>query len=157
MPLTHSPLRPATLALALLAAHGTTMPVAAQRSATETKTIESYRLTMPVLRKVLPALYAPQRKNCEQNEQRDPQTLSLAELTKTLERCWPVMEKLNEAGVPPSDAALVLASLYSTSHAIARRNGDAQAVPPGALRDNALLLQENDAELAKLTNEEGRS
>ena len=144
--------RAAGLALALLAAHGIAPPLAAQgRSAEETKAIDGYRLTMRVLRKVLPALYAPGGVPCERRKDRDPHTLSLAEMTHSLERCAPVLKALGRAGVPPREAALVFASLLRTGQQTAMRGGNARALPPGALRDNALLLEQNEAELGRLT------
>ncbi|CAN5886874.1 hypothetical protein BH24GEM1_BH24GEM1_31770 [soil metagenome] len=152
-PLTHSPFRRAAgLVLALLAAHGLATPLAAKgRSAEDTKTIDGYRLTMPVLRKVLPALYAPGAESCERRKDRDPHTLSLVEMTRSIERCAPVLEALGRAGVPPREAALVFASLLRTGQQVAMRGGNARALKPGALRDNALLLEQNDAELSRLT------
>jgi hypothetical protein len=152
-------LRPGALALTLVAASGICSPSLAQgRSAEDTRTIDSYRLTMPMLRKVLPAVYAPGAERCErQQERRDVATLSLAEMARTLERCAPVMQKLRQIGVPARDAALVLASLHSTGQAVARRSGNVRAVPPGSLRDNALLLEANDAELRRLINEGDQS
>jgi hypothetical protein len=139
--------------LALVAALGIAGPVTAQgRSPEETKTIDGYRLTMPVLRKVLPALYAPGASSCEQRKDRDPHTLSLAEMTRSLERCAPVMEALGRAGVRPREAALVFASLLRTGQQVAMKSGNARALPQGALRDNALLLEQNDPELRRLTN-----
>src|SRR5687768_15232497 len=95
-------LRAAALTLALAAAPGLAAPGAAQgRSAEDTRAIESYRLTMPMLRKVLPTMYAPGSRRCEQRPHRDPMTLSLAEMTRTLEACSPVGKSLREAGVRP--------------------------------------------------------
>ena len=55
----------AVLALTLSEASTLVSPVAAQgRNVEDTKAIDRYRLTMPVLRKVLPALYAPGARNC---------------------------------------------------------------------------------------------
>jgi hypothetical protein len=81
-------------------------------------------------------------------------SLSLAEMTRVLERCAPVMQQLRKAGVPPRDAAVVLASLHRTGQAVAQRSGNARAVPAGVLRDNALLLEANDSELRRLMNAE---
>jgi hypothetical protein len=55
--------------------------------------------------------------------------------------------------VPSREAALVLASIYRTAEAVAIRRGDANAVDQGPLRDNALLMQQNDAEIKRLTGE----
>ena len=122
------------------------------RSAADTKIVESYRLTMPVLRKVLPALSAPGAQSCPRDS-RDPRALSLAEMAQMIERCAPVAEAMRRASVPSREAALVMASMYRTAEAVAIRRGDASAVDPGPLRDNALLMQENDAEIKRLTGE----
>ena len=142
-----------TFGVALLAASLLASGAAAQgRSPADTKVVESYRLSMPVLRKVLPALYAPGAQSCHRDS-RDPRALSLAEMTQMIERCAPMAQALKRASVPSRDAALVMASLYRTAEAVPIRRGDASAVDQGPLRDNALLLKEHDAEIKRLTGE----
>ena len=122
------------------------------RSAADTKIVENYRLTMPVLRKVLPALSAAGAKSCPRDS-RDPRSLSLAEMAQMIDRCAATAEALRRAGVPSRDAAIVLASLYRTAEAVAIRRGDVNAVDQGPLRDNAILMQQHDAEIKRLTGE----
>lgn len=144
--------RLAGLVLAIAASQAIPGRLAAQRrSAEDTKAIDGYRLTMPTLRKVLPALYHPQASTCEHPKDRDPQTLSLDEMTSSLERCAPVRDALKQAGVQPREAALAFASLLSTGHQVAMQGGRASTLPGGVLRDNALLLEQNDAELKRIT------
>lgn len=151
-------IRVAALALAFATAPAVTSLSAAQdRSAEDTRTIESYRVTMPILRKVLPALYAPGAQRCEQRPRRDPMSLSLAEMTRTLEACAPVLSSLREAAVLPRDAAILYAALLHVSRQVALRGGQATALPPGVMRDNALLLEQNDSEIRKLTKAGGQS
>jgi hypothetical protein len=107
---------------------------------------------MPMLRKVLPALYAPGAQSCPR-DRRDPRTLAIAEMAQMIDRCAPMVQALRRAGVPSREAALVMASLYRTAEAVALRSGDASAVSAGPLRDNALLMQQNDAEIKRLTGE----
>jgi hypothetical protein len=148
--------RAAVLGLALAAAPGLASTGAAQgRSAADVRTVEGYRLTMPVLQKVLPALYAPGAQGCPQERDRDPRSLGLAEMARLLERCGPIVQALKRAGVPTRDAAIVLASVYRTSEEVALRGGKASAVPPGVLRDNALLLQR--PEIRRITEGGSRS
>jgi hypothetical protein len=148
--------RAAALALAAVAVLAS--PGAAQgRSAEDTRTIDAYRLTMPVLRKVLPALYAPEGRSCPRENGRDPHSLNLAEMTRSLERCGPVLQSLKRAGVSARDAAIVFASLLRTGQQVAMQGGKASAMPPGVLRDNALLLEENDPEIRKLVDTGGQS
>jgi hypothetical protein len=138
------------LGLTLLPASLLAPGAAAQgRSPADARAIESHRLTMPMLRKVLPALSAPGSASCPR-ERRDPRTLGLAEMTQTIERCAPMAQALRRAGVPSREAALVMGSLYRTSEAVAIRRGDVNAVDAGPLRDNALLMQQNDAEIKRL-------
>ena len=144
------------LALGLALLPTTVMaPVAAAqgRSPADTRLVESYRLTMPMLRKVLPALNAPGAQSCPRDT-RDPRTLSLAEMAQMIERCAPMAQATRRAGVPSREAALVMASLYRTAEAVAIRRGNVSAVDPGPLRDNALLMQQNDAEIRRLTGED---
>ncbi len=141
------------LAIALLPSAALAQSPAPQgRSPADARLIESHRLAMPMLRKVLPALAAPGARSCPR-EGRDPRQLSLAEMAQMLDRCAPTAQALRRAGVPSREAALVLASLYRTAEAVAIRGGDVNAVNPGALRDNALLMQQNDAEIKRLTGE----
>lgn len=143
--------RIAGLALAIAAIQGALLPLRGQgRSPEDTRTVDGYRLTMPTLRKVLPALYAEGADTCERRKDRDPHTLSLAEMTGTLERCAPILRALARADVTPREAALVLASLLRTGQQVALRGGKATELPPGVLRDNALLLERNDPELRRL-------
>lgn len=150
-----SPIRCAlALGLALITSSMIAPIAAAQgRPPADARIVESHRLTMPMLRKVLPALYAPGAQSCPRDT-RDPRTLSLAEMAQMIERCAPMAQALRRAGVPSREAALVMASLYRTAEAVAIRRGDAGAVDPGPLRDNALLLQQNDPEIKRLTGED---
>jgi hypothetical protein len=146
------PLGAAVLALTLTGAPRLTSTAAAQgRNVEDTRAIDSYRLTMPVLRKVLPALYAPGAQSCPRVKDRDPNSLSIAEMTQSLQRCTPVMHALARAGVPAREAAVVFASLLRTGRQVAMQRGRASALPPGVARDNALLLEQNDPEIRKLT------
>jgi hypothetical protein len=43
--------------------------------------------------------------------------------------------------------------MYRTAEAVAIRRGDVNAVDQGPLRDNALLMKQNDAEIKRLTGE----
>lgn len=143
------------LVLTLLAAHTGTLG-AQGRSAGDARVVDGYRLTMPVLRKVLPAINAAPT-SCKRSQPTDPHTLSIAEMTRTLERCEQVSRALRRAGVSPRDAAIVFGSMLRTAQAVALRGGKAGAVPAGPLRDNALLLERNAAELKQLTQTGGRS
>jgi hypothetical protein len=152
------PFRAAALTLALVAAPGLASPGAAQgRSADDSRAIDSFRLTMPMLRKVLPAMSAPGVKSCEKPRHDDPASQSLAQMTRTLEACSPVAKSLRRAGVEPRDAAILYAALLNVSQEVARRGGKAAALPPGVVRDNALLLERNESEIRKLTETGGQS
>lgn len=141
------------LGLALLASSLIAPVATAQgRSPADARIIDGYRLTMPMLRKVLPALYAPGAQSCPRDT-RDPRTLGIAEMAQMIDRCAPMAQALRRAGVPAREGALVMASLYRTAAAVAIRRGDANAVDQGPLRDNALLMQQNDAEIKRLTGE----
>ena len=139
--------------LALLTSSLLASVAAAQgRSPADARIIDGYRLTMPMLRKVVPALYAPGAESCPR-DRRDPRTLGIAEMAQMIDRCAPMVQALRRAGVPSREGALVMASLYRTAEAVAIRLGDASAVDPGPLRDNALLIQHNDAEIKRLSGE----
>ena len=141
-----------TFGVTLLAASTAAPAAPAQaRSPADARIIDGYRLTMPVLRKVLPALYAPGAQGCPRDRTRDPHTMSIADMVAMLERCAPVVQSLQRAGVPVRDGAIVFASLLRTAREVALKSGKAADIAPGVLRDNALLLQQNDPELKRLT------
>ena len=151
-------LRAAALGLGLLAAPILTSVATAQgRSAEDARTITGYRLTMPMLRKVLPAMYAEGARSCETSRRGDPASQSLAQMTRTLESCSPMAKSLKQAGVQPGEAAVIYAALLNVSQQVARRGGKASALPPGVVRDNALLLEQNDSEIRKLIATGGQS
>lgn len=138
--------------VALLATSTIAPAASAQaRSPADARIIDGYRLTMPVLRKVLPALYAPGAQGCPRDRTRDPHTMSIADMVAMLERCAPVVQSLRRAGIPVRDGAIVFASLLRTAREVALKSGKATDIAPGVLRDNALLLQQNDPELKRLT------
>ena len=135
------------------------MSAAQGRSAEDARIIDGYRLTMPVLRKVLPALNAPGAQSCPppRDGTRDPHTMSIADMVRMLERCSPVVEALRRAGVPTRDGVIVFASLLRTAKEVALQSGNASAIAPGVLRDNALLVESNDPEIKRLTKTGGPS
>jgi hypothetical protein len=152
------PIRAAALTLALAAAPALSAPSAAQeRSGEDTRAIDAYRLTMPMLRKVLPAMSAFDTVRCERPRHNEVSSLSLPEMTRKLEACAPVVQSLRKAGVTPRDAALLFAALLNVSRQVALRGGKASALPPGVMRDNALLLEQNDPEIRNLTATGGQS
>jgi hypothetical protein len=51
----------------------------------------------------------------------------------------------------------VLASLLRTAKEVALHSGKANAIAPGVLRDNALLVEQNDPEIRRLTKSGGPS
>ena len=147
-----------TLMVAVLSALTVSRVLAAQgRSAEDARVIDGYRLTMPVLRKVLPALSAPGAQNCPRDGSRDPHTMSIADMVKMLERCSPVIDALRRAGVPTRDGVIAFASLLRTAKEVALHSGNASAIAPGVLRDNALLVERNDPEIKRLTKTGGPS
>jgi len=144
---------PAARSSRLAAVPGAASHAAAQsRSEADARTIDGDRLTLPTLRKVLPAFYAPGVQSCPQSRNRDPHTVGIGEMVSSLERCPPVLHALRQAGVPPREAAIVFASLLRTGQQVALRGGKASALPAGVLRENALLLEQNGPELSKLSN-----
>lgn len=121
--------------------------------------VETYRLTMPTLRKVLPALSQPQVRGCEKgkNETLDPATMPLADITARLERCAPMRDAIAKSGVSTREAALTLAALARASKRFTEEEsakavgGQAPPLPPGVLKDNLTLIRENETELGRLT------
>ena len=147
-----------TLMVAVLSALTVSRVLAAQgRSAEDARVIDGYRLTMPVLRKVLPALSAPGAQNCPRDGSRDPHTMSIADMVRMLERCAPVVDALKRAGVPTRDGVIVFASLLRTAKEVALHSGNANGIAAGVLRDNALLVERNDPEIKRLTKTGGPS
>lgn len=76
MPQSFQGFRLSAVLLALVAGQGFAAPVMAQAGSPEDRrTIQNYRLTMPMLRKVLPARNAPGGASCKENRARDPHSL----------------------------------------------------------------------------------
>jgi hypothetical protein len=145
MSLRHALLVP--LAAALVASSA----AAQGRSAEDARAIDGYRLTMPIIRRVLPAMYAMGRESCRSERVSDVHALGLAEMTRRIERCAPVVQSLRQRGVAPRDAALFYASMLRVSQQLALKGGDSSALPPGVIRDNALLLERNEREIRQIT------
>ncbi len=124
---------------------------------------ERYRLTMPTLRKVMPALNDPGRAQCEQREEKqNPFAMTLAELTTSLERCAPIRNAVAKTGVSTRAAATILAAVLYASRRMAEEESavamgkQAATLPPGPLKDNVALLRQNQAELGRLTGIQAR-
>jgi hypothetical protein len=117
-------------------------------------TPEPGRLMVPMLRTVIPA---PGAQSCSRPKEPDPNSLSIAEMTRSSERCAPVMQAFARAGVPAGEAAIVFASMLRTGQQVALQSGKATALPPGVARENALLLEQNDPEIRKLTRNRAES
>ena len=164
----HSPLasRIAAKAIACLALSG--LPLAAcdagaqrQPSAASTEG-EDYRLTMPTLRKALPVLYAAEaEKECRQpgEEDRDVRAMSIAEMEERLEGCPPIRRSAAVRGIALRELALVFQAIMLTSYRLAQEEGSkangrtAPPLPPGALRENVALWRQNEAEIARLSDD----
>jgi hypothetical protein len=114
---------------------------------------------MPTLRKVLPALYHPDGLACEkgENDTLDPATMPLDDIIARLERCAPMRDAVVKSGVSTREAALTLAALtrasrrWTDEESAKALGGQAQPLAPGPLKDNLMLIRENEAELGRLT------
>ena len=124
------------------------------------QTAESYRLTMPVLRKVLPVLNATGVKTeCPRNGGlfRDVDAMRIAEMEAVLDRCVPVRRAAVAQGVSTREAALVAKALIRAGRRIteeesAKATGGTPApLPAGVLSDNVALVRQNEAEIARLS------
>ncbi|MEP6689440.1 MAG: hypothetical protein ABJC36_13910 [Gemmatimonadales bacterium] len=119
-----------------------------------------YRLTMPTLRQVLPALFNPEtQKACtaRSGEPRNPQAMTLAQLTAKIERCAPMRSALARSGASTREAALTLAAMVRAGRRMTEEEsakvsgGTVAPLPDGALKDNVALLRRHEAELKQLT------
>jgi hypothetical protein len=68
-----------------------------------------------------------------------------------------VLPSRREAGVRPREAAIVYAALLNVSREVALRGSKTSARPPGVVRDNAMLLEQNDPEIRKVSRTGGQS
>jgi hypothetical protein len=132
---------------------------AAQKQAAATS---DYRLTMPVLRKALPALYAAGKERCT-SRQRSPQEIdemTVAQMEAELEGCAPVQRAAAAHGITTRELAQVSKALLQAGHRLAEEEsakatgGTAAPLPAGALRDNVALVRENEVELGRLIKEQ---
>lgn len=123
-----------------------------------------YTLTMPTLRKLLPALHvADAGARCEALEGgdgRDAFSMSVAELTTAFESCGPVTRALRQAGLTTSEAATAFSSMLEAMMWRARHadaSGQEPAPPEGVLGKNVELLRQNEAEIEELSRGSGSS
>jgi hypothetical protein len=124
---------------------------------------ESYRLTLKALRAVIPAVQGPGASQCEKpEEKRDPYTMTLGEMTATLDRCPPIRAELAKAGVSSKDAASVLGAFMYAGRRITQEESaiamgqQAPPLPAGPLKDNVTLIRQNEAELRRISQSSGR-
>ena len=143
-----------------------TLALAAHDAAAQRQTSASadadYRLTMPVLRKALSALYAPgAQTECatSQAEFPDVRSMSVAEMEKLLQECRPIQDAAAAQSISIRELAQVYKALTLAGYRMADEEsakvsgGTAAPLPPGALRDNVALVRQNDAELGRLSGE----
>ena len=166
-----SPLMLRTIVRALVSLALPVLPLAAcdadaQRQPSASAGAEDYRLTMPTLRKALPALYAPEAKTtCARPDEefREVRAMSVAQMQKRLEECPPVQRAAAAQDISLHELALVSKAIMLASYRMAQEEsakasgGTAAPLPPGALRDNVALLRQNEAELARLSEIRSRS
>ena len=128
----------------------------------ESGAASDYRLTMPVLRKAIPALYAGGKARCTQR-QRSPQeiaAMTVAQMEVELQGCAPVQRAAAAQGVTTRELAQVSKALLQAGHRMAEEEsakatgGTAAPLPSGALRDNVALVRQNEAELGRLIKEQ---
>lgn len=153
----------ALVALALPALPLAACDANAQRQQQPTSTEgDDYRLTMPVLRKALPVLYAPEaKKECaeQESELRDVRAMGVGQMEKLLDQCPPAKRGAAEAGISTRELAQVWKALTLAIYRMAEeenakvRGGTATPLPPGALRDNVALFRQNEAELARFSGD----
>jgi hypothetical protein len=166
--LPRSPLTLRTVVQALVSLALPILPLAAgdadaqRQPSTASADAGDYRLTMPMLRKALPVLYAPGAKaECAESEEeyRDVRAMSVAEMEKLLDECPPIRRAAAAQGISLRELALVYKALTLAGYRMASEEsakvsgGTAAPLPPGALRDNVALLRDNDAELARLSGD----
>jgi hypothetical protein len=119
--------------------------------------VDEYRLSMPMLRKVLPVLYAPRMDTCPRRAPREVAAMSVAEMQEQIEHCAPVQRAAAAHGVTTREVALVSKALMQVGIRMAEEEsakatgGTPAPLPPGVLRDNVALVRQNEAELGRLT------
>jgi hypothetical protein len=136
-----------------------TRPTAANDGRAEA---ESYRLTMPVLRRVLPVLHAPGvTTECPRQGGafRDVDAMPVTEMQAVLDRCAPVRRAAAAHGVSTREVALAAKALMRAGRRITEEEsakvsgGTPAPLSAGALRDNVLLVRQNEAEIGRLSRQ----
>ena len=120
-----------------------------------------YRLTMPVLRKAIPALYAAGKESCTRRhrDQRELAEMTVAQMASELDGCAPVQRAAAAQGISTLELAQVSKALMQVGHRISEEEsakvtgGTPPALPSGVLRDNVSLVRQNEAELGRLTGQ----
>ena len=160
------PFRTAVRALACLALSG--LPLAAcdadaqRQPSAASAGVEDYRLTMPVLRKALPVLYAPEAQGkCRRpgEEMSEVAAMSITEMETRLEACEVIRGGAAAQGISLRELALVSKAIMLASYRMAQEESakatgrTAPPLPPGALADNVAVMRQHEAELARLSKE----
>ena len=120
-----------------------------------------YRLTMLVLRKAIPVLYAAGKESCtrRRRDQRELAEMTVAQMESELEGCAPVQRAAAAHGISTRELAQVSKALMQVGHRMAEEEsakvtgGTAAALPSGVLRDNVTLVRQHEAELGRLAGE----
>ena len=125
-------------------------------------TTSDYRLTMPMLRKALPVLYAAGKERCTQRQRsaQEIADMAIAQMEAELEGCAPIQRAAAAHGVGTRELAQVSKALLQAGHRMADEEsakatgGTAALLPAGALRDNVALLRQHEAELGRIIKEQ---
>ena len=163
------PISPLTLRTVLRALVSLALPAlvacdagAQRQPSTASASAEDYRLTMPILRKALSVLNAPGADaECAKPEDGsgDMRSMSVAEMERRMAECPPVQRAAAAQGISLAELARAYKALTLAGYRMAEEEsaklsgGSAAPLPPGALRDNVALLRDNEAEIARLTND----
>lgn len=159
-------------AIALMVIAACALPGSAARAQgrgpDDARTLAGYRLTMPIVRKVLGAMREadtdPEMRQIKQRwaasgARPDYTTMSLAQLAAQYDAMPPAKRALARAGVSSREAATVYTALMrAISYTSQEDAANARAIgarppaplPPGAAASNVALVRQNQAELERL-------
>ena len=141
-------------------------PAARAQGNDDAKTLASYRLTMPTIRKliaaqekILEAASSPDAKKwAKEMEGKSSGNMSLAELSALYERIPPIKQAIVSTGLSTREYVTAMfaffqAAMVASMQDYAKQQGSKEAgtVPPGVAKENIEFVRQNKAEIDQIS------
>jgi hypothetical protein len=142
-------------------------PLAAQTASTEVDRdmteLRQYRLTMPKIKQMAEATLAFAKEvesdptlaaKIKSDNDKDPEPKTLSDMTRRIDREPRLTAAIKAAGLTSREYSTIVLSYFQTMFAYSlKKQGAIKELPSDILPENIALIQSNEAELTKLTQE----